>query len=160
MITYPAPPAARRRRKAAALTRFWQVIEQKRRLPFLDPSRNTRSQSSAPQVPSRSPLLSHGETVIAARHDQAWLAVVAGNLRARRFYERNGWSETGELDYPARTAAGVSVVVPARHYQKRLTRHVARSAAARAGSGRPPTTPSTGGRTGSDPTGPAPRTAA
>lgn len=66
-------------------------------------------------------LLRHGETVIAARHDRAWLAVVAGNLRARRFYERNGWSDAGEFDYPARTAAGVTVAVPARRYQKLLT---------------------------------------
>jgi hypothetical protein len=35
------------------LTRFWQVVEQKRRLAFLDPSRNTRSQSSLSQVPRR-----------------------------------------------------------------------------------------------------------
>jgi Epoxide hydrolase N terminus len=47
-------------RKAAALTRFWQVVEQKRRLAFLDPSRKARSQSWASQVPRRlaaSPLI-------------------------------------------------------------------------------------------------------
>ncbi|GAA1949658.1 GNAT family N-acetyltransferase [Amycolatopsis minnesotensis] len=34
-------------------------------------------------------------------YDRAWLAVVAGNARARRFYERNGWQDEGTFDYAA-----------------------------------------------------------
>lgn len=66
-------------------------------------------------------LLDHGETVIRAGFDRAWLAVVAGNARARRFYERNGWSDTGAFDYPAFGPDGVPIAVPARRYEKRLT---------------------------------------
>lgn len=65
-------------------------------------------------------LLEHGESVIAQRCDQAWLAVVAGNARARRFYERNGWRDAESIDYPAETASG-HVPVPSRRYEKRLT---------------------------------------
>ncbi|MFD2792986.1 GNAT family N-acetyltransferase [Promicromonospora vindobonensis] len=65
-------------------------------------------------------LLSDGEDrVAAAGHAEVWLAVVAGNGRARRFYERQGWSDTGPLDYRAETAAG-PVAVPTRRYVKRL----------------------------------------
>jgi hypothetical protein len=45
----------------------------------------------------------------------AWLAVVTGNARARRFYERSGWADDGELDYVAD-----GVAVPCRRYVKRL----------------------------------------
>jgi GNAT superfamily N-acetyltransferase len=38
-----------------------------------------------------------------AGYSSAWLAVVAGNGRARRFYERRGWSDEGLFEY---TAAG------------------------------------------------------
>lgn len=65
-------------------------------------------------------LLSHAEAVIAAGgHERAWLAVVAGNARARAFYERRGWSDTGRFDYPADVAGG-SLAVPAHRYAKRL----------------------------------------
>lgn len=65
-------------------------------------------------------LLSDGEhRVAAAGHPEAWLAVVAGNARALRFYERQGWSDAGPLDYRTDTAAG-PVSVPARRYVKRL----------------------------------------
>jgi GNAT superfamily N-acetyltransferase len=40
-------------------------------------------------------LLAHGESVIGATHDRAWLAVVPGNARARRFYELAGWVADG-----------------------------------------------------------------
>jgi GNAT superfamily N-acetyltransferase len=66
-------------------------------------------------------LLAHGEVVIGERHDRAWLAVVAGNVRARRFYERNGWAEVGAFDNPAWTTGGVMFPVPALRYEKRLT---------------------------------------
>lgn len=51
-------------------------------------------------------LLRHGERVVAARHRRAWLTVVSGNARARRFYERHGWADDGPLDYAAATADG------------------------------------------------------
>jgi ribosomal protein S18 acetylase RimI-like enzyme len=68
-------------------------------------------------------LLRHGETVIAVEFERAWLAVVAGNTRARRFYERNGWSDAGPFDYPAEGADGTTVSVPVRRYEKRLAAH-------------------------------------
>lgn len=67
-----------------------------------------------------SDLLSAGEARIAAAgHAEAWLAVVTGNTRARRFYERAGWSDGGPLDYRAETAEG-PVPVATRRYVKRL----------------------------------------
>jgi ribosomal protein S18 acetylase RimI-like enzyme len=36
-----------------------------------------------------------------AGHSSAWLAVVAGNARARRFYQRRGWSDGGLFEYSA-----------------------------------------------------------
>ncbi len=65
-------------------------------------------------------LLRHAERAIAARFPVAWLAVVAGNARARRFYERNGWRDGGGFDYPAEIKGG-TVLVPSRRYEKRLT---------------------------------------
>jgi len=62
-------------------------------------------------------LLRHGETVVAATYPRAWLAVAVGNARARRFYERQGWSDAAALDYPAETAAG-PVSVACRRYEK------------------------------------------
>lgn len=62
-------------------------------------------------------LLRHAEQTIAARHDVAWLAVVAGNARARRFYERNGWRDAGHIDYAAEIAGG-TIPVPSRRYEK------------------------------------------
>ena len=62
-------------------------------------------------------LIRHGERVIAERYSTAWLAVAVGNARARRFYERQGWSDVAALDYPAETAAG-PIVVPCRRYEK------------------------------------------
>ena len=44
----------------------------------------------------------------AAGHRTAWLAVVAGNGRARRFYERNGWSDGGLFDHRAPVGTGRS----------------------------------------------------
>jgi hypothetical protein len=64
-------------------------------------------------------LLDHGEQVIAARFDVAWLAVVAENTRARRFYARQGWSDSGAFDYAAQIGGG-TVPVPARRYEKRF----------------------------------------
>jgi GNAT superfamily N-acetyltransferase len=64
-------------------------------------------------------LLGRGETHIAARFEQAWLEVVAGNARARRFYARMGWVEEGSREWVAQTSAGPATVVY-RRYEKRL----------------------------------------
>lgn len=66
-----------------------------------------------------SALMRHAEEVIAARFDSGWLAVVAGNARARRFYARRGWLDSGPIDYPAETASG-TFAVPSRRYEKHL----------------------------------------
>jgi GNAT superfamily N-acetyltransferase len=55
--------------------------------------------------------------VAAAGHEKAWLAVVAGNARARRFYERSGWSDEGPFDYAAQHAGG-TISVPCHRYVK------------------------------------------
>ena len=67
------------------------------------------------------PLLAAGEVQIAAAgYDVAWLAVVEGNARARRFYEKHGWYDAGALPYEV-TALGESFISPCRRYEKRLT---------------------------------------
>ena len=48
----------------------------------------------------------------------AWLAVVAGNSRARAFYERLGWRDDGAFDYVAAVEDGSTVAVPCRRYVK------------------------------------------
>jgi GNAT superfamily N-acetyltransferase len=52
-------------------------------------------------------------------HTQAWLAVVAGNARARAFYKRSGWHDEGPFDYTA-AADGGPISVPSHRYTKRL----------------------------------------
>jgi len=64
-------------------------------------------------------LIRHGERMIAERYATAWLAVAVGNARARRFYEKQGWSDVAALDYPAETAAG-PILLPCRRYEKRV----------------------------------------
>jgi GNAT superfamily N-acetyltransferase len=59
--------------------------------------------------------------VLEGGHAAAWLAVVAGNARARAFYERKGWADEGAFDYAAATEDG-TVAVPCRRYVKGLTR--------------------------------------
>jgi GNAT superfamily N-acetyltransferase len=66
-------------------------------------------------------LLRHAEQVIAVRFDVAWLAVVAGNTRARRFYERNGWRDAGAFDHAAEITNG-TMLVPCRRYEKSMAR--------------------------------------
>jgi ribosomal protein S18 acetylase RimI-like enzyme len=64
-------------------------------------------------------LLRHAETAIARDFDTAWLAVVEGNARARRFYDRQGWRDAGPLEYAAEIPGG-TLPVPTRRYEKRL----------------------------------------
>ena len=54
-----------------------------------------------------------------AGHSTAWLAVVAGNAKARRFYERCGWSDGGAFEYAA-AGDGSPIFVPAHRYVKDL----------------------------------------
>jgi GNAT superfamily N-acetyltransferase len=66
-------------------------------------------------------LLTEAERqVTRAGHSSAWLAVVAGNARARKFYERRGWSDEGPFTYAAAGEDG-PIAVPARRYVKRLS---------------------------------------
>ena len=62
-------------------------------------------------------LMRHAEETIARRFDTAWLSVVVGNARARRFYERSGWRDAGAIDYRAEIAGG-TLPVPCRRYEK------------------------------------------
>jgi GNAT superfamily N-acetyltransferase len=72
-------------------------------------------------------LLREGERrVAAAGHPEAWLAVVAGNERARRFYEREGWRDAGPFAYDARVEDGTTVPVPCHRYVKRLEEGLAK----------------------------------
>lgn len=66
-------------------------------------------------------LLAHAEGIVASRHGLAWLAVVAGNARARRFYERCGWHDAGVIEYAAEVKGG-TLAVPCRRYEKRVGR--------------------------------------
>ncbi|WP_395638451.1 GNAT family N-acetyltransferase [Pseudolysinimonas sp.] len=66
-------------------------------------------------------LLRAGEDAIAAAgHPEAWLAVVATNARARRFYERNGWSDGGSFLYATDGDDGL-LDVSCQRYEKSLT---------------------------------------
>jgi len=64
-------------------------------------------------------LLAHGERQIATRFDTAWLEVVTGNARARAFYARQGWRDTGPADHMVDTSAGL-VLVASHRYEKWL----------------------------------------
>jgi GNAT superfamily N-acetyltransferase len=69
---------------------------------------------------ARGVLIDDAETLIARRFHTAWLAVVAGNARARRFYERQGWRDAGPIAHQAELAAGGTRIVPSRGYEKRV----------------------------------------
>jgi GNAT superfamily N-acetyltransferase len=65
-------------------------------------------------------LLDEAERQVAAGgHDEAWLAVVVGNARARRFYEGRGWADSGYLPYEV-CVGGETYVSPCRRYVKRV----------------------------------------
>ncbi|MEU2123004.1 GNAT family N-acetyltransferase [Nocardia niwae] len=59
------------------------------------------------------------QRVRADGHERAWLAVVAGNTRARRCYENQGWIDEGAFTHAAPGPTG-PVAVPAHRYTKRL----------------------------------------
>jgi GNAT superfamily N-acetyltransferase len=65
-------------------------------------------------------LIEAERRVAAGGHGQAWLAVVAGNDRARRFYQRNGWVDEGPFDHHAPGPTG-PIIVPAHRYTRSLT---------------------------------------
>lgn len=63
-------------------------------------------------------LLDEAERQVAATgHGVAWLAVVAGNARARAFYQRQGWVDEGLFDYAASGPNG-PISVPCHRYTK------------------------------------------
>jgi GNAT superfamily N-acetyltransferase len=65
-------------------------------------------------------LIAEAERQVHANgHGKAWLAVAAGNARARAFYGRAGWRAEGPFDYPA-AADGGPIAVPCHRYTKLL----------------------------------------
>jgi DNA/RNA-binding domain of Phe-tRNA-synthetase-like protein/GNAT superfamily N-acetyltransferase len=63
-------------------------------------------------------LMAEAERQVRANgHGKAWLAVVAGNARARAFYERVGWRDEGPFHYTAVTERG-PILVPCHRYTK------------------------------------------
>jgi GNAT superfamily N-acetyltransferase len=65
-------------------------------------------------------LIAEAERQVKANgHDEAWLAVATGNARARRFYERSGWTDAGAFDYPVGTESG-TIPVPCHRYTKQV----------------------------------------
>lgn len=66
-------------------------------------------------------LRAAADLVRANGHGVAWLAVVAGNVRARRFYEREGWVDEGPFEHAA-PDADQPIIVPAHRYTIRVDR--------------------------------------
>jgi GNAT superfamily N-acetyltransferase len=65
-------------------------------------------------------LISEAERQVRANgHSTAWLAVVAGNARARAFYERVGWHDGGPFVYEAAGENG-PIDVPCHRYTKHV----------------------------------------
>lgn len=65
-------------------------------------------------------LLSEAERQVRANgHSNGWLAVVAGNARARAFYERAGWRDEGQFEYAAAAESG-PIGVPCHRYTKHV----------------------------------------
>lgn len=61
-------------------------------------------------------LLAEAERLVAAGgHPRAWLAVVPGNARARRFYERQGWADEGAFEHQVQVDGG-SISVPSHRF--------------------------------------------
>jgi ribosomal protein S18 acetylase RimI-like enzyme len=63
-------------------------------------------------------LIAEAERLVAAGgHQEAWLNVVPGNARARRFYERSGWADAGPVELTI-THDGEAIAVPCHRYVK------------------------------------------
>ena len=90
---------------------FTMVVGDEVEQVFVDPGQHGRGVAAL--------LLSEAEKRVAVEHDTAWLAVAAGNARARRFYEKQGWADEGDLPYEV-TAGGQRFVSPCRRYTKRV----------------------------------------
>jgi ribosomal protein S18 acetylase RimI-like enzyme len=67
-------------------------------------------------------LVSAAEERIGADYDRAELGVVSANTTARRLYERCGWTDLGEVVFPARAANldDEPVLVAVHHFVKQL----------------------------------------
>lgn len=66
-------------------------------------------------------LITEAERQIgSAGHDRAWLAVVAGNARARAFYARSGWKDEGLFHYAA-DDHGTTIPVPCHRYTRAVS---------------------------------------
>ena len=65
-------------------------------------------------------LMADAEATLKSRgHNTAWLAVGIGNDRARRFYEKAGWTFAGEETHPMETT-GAPVMLTIWRMEKRL----------------------------------------
>ena len=62
-------------------------------------------------------LIERGEQTISRRFARAYLVVVDANLRARRFYERCGWTDVGVEAYVAPIPGG-GLPLACRRYEK------------------------------------------
>jgi len=97
-----------------AVAGFIMVVEDEVEQVYVEPAHRGTDVATA--------LLAKAEEVVAGNgHESAWLAVVAENARARRFYERNGWIDSGLIEYAA-AAGGGPIVIPAHRYDKRVSR--------------------------------------
>jgi ribosomal protein S18 acetylase RimI-like enzyme len=69
---------------------------------------------------ARTLLLAAERQVASQGFREAWLAVVASNVRARAFYSRCDWVDHGPFVYRAAAEAGV-IEVPAHRYTKKVS---------------------------------------
>jgi predicted cupin superfamily sugar epimerase/ribosomal protein S18 acetylase RimI-like enzyme len=71
-------------------------------------------------------LLAEAERLVASGgHSRAWLAVATGNARARRFYERQGWTDEGAFVHQAPVGDG-TMAVPCHRYVRDVRPALAR----------------------------------
>lgn len=63
-------------------------------------------------------LLHAAEARVATGHDEAWLAVVPGNVAARKLYAKRGWHDTGDYTHRAPGPAEPIPVLVRRYVKK------------------------------------------